>query len=941
MWPLKSTVKHDWVTLKFGNGPVYFSVGDGKAGKCDLKVEADRKDLTKNDAKFFGPPETWGLIESIWNFSEQPKFIDGTQAYKDEEGKIYLFKADTRNWVRRVGEKDAPITLTLDPNWTFNRLEFFDRYYGHTDHKHVRVNVPPMLLEGVKTVNKKGIFEGSGQWVVNPSSIPDAVLAVPWIRQKTDAGKKAEIPDKDCFLRFKTDADTFSVSSDANTRKWDTIPAADNRLKPGVDRLKYYDMPPRWESHKYWTRLGKADKQEGKFWEDWGAADLLRSRAVGDPLIFSLDDIIITDAAFNPVKLDTKDRFAFLYHRFKPDYDQTAKDAVSPNGVIKPDASEPYYSSTKLKGDKFNYLTDYPNWVRLIAGVGCLYDAFDKRTISGVLGARAAVKWYDPVVSGIRPPKVSEKWPTGFAAWQTAKNKTHFVIEPYYGQQCHRTDFQYLSNVDDRIGRFDMALVRNCDRLGTKEFFLSMQYFRLFFNFLSAADAQTLTNNGTPTQPSGLAGGAQTTYKQTACVSLMDRWNGNDNANKSRAEIVPQDSTQNLTGEILWFVQPAMGLPDAHFRVDISNMGAGARASMGSSDGTGTVDDTYAGPARQYNTANAYVLGHELGHAGSMPDEYGEWWNNCSHNKDGISCNSPGDAFVDEGRDFDLAASLYSAADPPYPMMTMTVEMRNRYFWHNAEFARKFISQPMFAKYSTYGEYKVPGHPAYPRKTYTYWPIGAAMNQALGAKGKADIYLHAAGKERFTVDLLPKGVWDSFLSLLLKLGLYETTANASQIDLVRDSIRSTILAYNQKYYGSGTAKVVTDTGNQNFNYARTVFRFSPRFLVDPIDPAASNAATYAADVANLLNTFKVHFSIQVKDAKAGAQGFDAKTSKYDLVVDYGDPNVVNTVSSWTEQYFREMLGLVYDPKNPNKIAASDLKSVASAVFTSGVDVKDL
>jgi hypothetical protein len=150
-----------------------------------------------------------------------------------------------------------------------------------------------------------------------------------------------------------------------------------------------------------------------------------------------------------------------------------------------------------------------------------------------------------------------------------------------------------------------------------------------------------------------------------------------------------------------------------------------------------------------------------------------------------------------------------------------------------------------------------------------------------------------------------------------------------------------MLAYNQKYYAAGTSQVTTDAGNQNFTYNRTVFRLSPRFLVNPVDATASNAKTYAADFTNLLNTFGVHFTIHAKDAKAGTQGFSAATSKYELIVDYADPNIANTIASWTEQYFREMLGLAYDAKNPNTITAADLKTIAGAVFTSNADVKNI
>ena len=100
----------------------------------------------------------------------------------------------------------------------------------------------------------------------------------------------------------------------------------------------------------------------------------------------------------------------------------------------------------------------------------------------------------------------------------------------------------------------------------------------------------------------------------------------------------------------------------------------------------------------------------------------------------------------------------------------MAVEMRNRYFWHNTEYARKQLGVPLFSKHNTYPEYKVPGHPNYPDSSYTYWPIRDKMGLTSGTKhGNVDIYLHALGKERFTQALMAGGPWDGMVSVLIKI----------------------------------------------------------------------------------------------------------------------------------------------------------------------------
>jgi hypothetical protein len=855
--------KWEWFTFKFGKDKNFISNSDGKATTTELKPWADQEALEQAGAKFFGPPQSWSLVESVWKFSKNPQYIDGAEAYKEGEGKIYVYDAGANNWVRRIGEKGAPMEMVLDPHWQFLRFEFFDRYYGHTDHGHERVNTPSMSVEGYWGTGGKLDREGTSHWTLSPESVKDSVHCLPWIRQKTEGGAPVEKPDQDSLIQFARAEDTFVVSSDANTRKLETVPAADKRLDAGVDRLKLYDLPPVWKSKGYWTRYLKGpNAYDAKFWEEWSQPDLVKSRSKKTPMIFSLDDIVLADAASVPLTLKKDDRFAIFYHRFAKEYNE--KGNVTEEGVYMPDPDAPYFSNIERKGGDFNYIADYPNWVRLVAGLASCFDVFDQRTATKVFGARAGVRWYDAVASAT---------PAGTAlpGFVADVEKPYFVIGPEWGQKHASTSdpFKGAATAIQRIGRFDMVLVRCADRLSdNKELFLNMQYFRLNYNFLAAAPA----NASVGAAGSVHAGTKGTKFIRDGLQALMQRWNGYDKGvNESRAVLVPQDDAAMRQGEVLYFLQPSDALNGAHFRMDVFKGTADDRAFMDSQNGVGQVTDADFKADGSF-TANSFTLAHELGHGGSMPDEYGEWWERCNHFGPGITNNIPADPFVDEGRDFDLAASLYGGGTTPYPIMTMAVEMRNRYFWHNAEYARMHLKIPFFVKHGAYTEYKVPGHPNYPASNYTYWPIRDSMNLASGNHGKVDVYLHALGKERFSQDLMPKGPWDGILSVLIKIDL--TVPAGLNVTDVRDVIRNAILAFNQTFSATGTTKVATDPAGTNTDLAlaHVVFRFSPRFLISNVNPKQTSflfdpPKTYAADYAGWQGWIGTHFQVNVVDNK--------------------------------------------------------------------------
>lgn len=929
--------KYDWFTLKFGGSKVLISNGDGKKETTELKDFKFKTDLIKKAAKFFSPPTEWGLVESIWKFSEEPKYIDGTVSYKDAEGKIYIFDPPKKNWVRRIGEEKAPLVLTLDPHWQFVRFEYFDRYYGHSDHAHERVNSPTLFVEGYWGPPGKKEREGGGYWTLNAEKVKESVHCLPWVRQKDDKGVKKERPSKDALIMFQTDKGTFVDSKDAKKRVLEILdPVKDaKRLKASADRLKLYDLPEVWKSTNYFARYKDgAGKHPGKFFEDWDDAGYAKSRDPKTPMVFSLDDVVLTNAALNTLKFAATDRFAVFYHRFKPDYNEKAN--VSNEGVYKPDTANQnsFYSDLKFVGKDFNYLTEYPNWVRLIAGVASLFDTFSERTTGAVIGARAGVRWYDAVASGA-PAGGPPPAPPAIA-------KPYFVVQPYYFQENAAHWLKFVpppATPLAHLGRFDQSVLRCCDHLGAKELFLNLNYFRFNYNFLATSTLAGKVNAA-----------KQTTYIDSSAKNLINRWNGNDVASKNRTQFLPQDGKTNVQGESVFFIQPAATTATAHFRLDVDNLGAG-RAWMNGADGTGSIDDNDSKVNGAFGDPNGYVFAHEFGHGASLPDEYGEWWNNCSDWGPGILNNTPGDPFVDEGRDFDLPKVL---AVNRYPLMTMAVEQRNRYFWHNAEFARKYLGVPFYVKQGTYEKYKVPGHPNFPVRSYTYWPVQTALDATRGANGKFDVYLHTAGEERFTKDLLTaqfktKGVFDGFLSVLLKIRILFPGGVGAPAQL-RDIIRNAMLALNGQFYAKGVPNVPTDAGNKDVTLNKVVFRVSPRFLIDPANynprSAADTLIKYTKDFNSLAANVGTHFNTKVIKFVAPPKGVLPPVSGFkapynlDLVVDFAKPTAKADLSAQAKQFFNEMLGVKFDPKHPN-LKNTDLKAIAGLVIKKNADVGKL
>ena len=1079
--------KYDWFTLKFGDGQVLISNGDGTGTSSELKETADAKDLALAGHKYFSPPDTFSLMESIWDLGGPVKFVSGEPAYVKKEAKFYVYKSQGKKWVRRIGEKNAPLVMTLDPHWQFARFEYFDRYYGHPDHDHKRVSIPAVPVEGYYDGNR----DGTGHWLIQPDDRDKTVHCVPWIRQKDAQGDELERPVAKCSLQFATDANTFSSSKDANTRKIEILdPVTDAaRLAPSAARLKLYDLPQVWKTAGYYTRYPDGGNAVGKFYADLTDGIVQKSR--GDPasaLVFSLDDIVLTDAAGAEVALTKDDKVAVFYHRFKPAANAGKTTAI---GLHRPDSAnnQSFYSEYGGQTGQYNYVTDYPNWVRLVVAQGGLYDTFDQRTTgqggNQVYGARAAALWFDPGAGGV---PIGTEVP----ALPPAVNKNYFALQPYYGQDYNARWKQYdpkgfsLSH----IGRFDMALMRCCDRDGDKELAVNMQYFRFNHNWLSppaisnvkygasdteiirfwdtdrqatsgaedvpgkngfgdyaddslvtnhevttdgltpgteyqfrlkAVDADTnttgysgayliatlptaveVTNDpGSPditdimvtpitanaatvqwTQPAAAAGylehgpdatvsagkleakgitdpsfdlappaGSKYYFRvsarqypvkkgearlwrkmdvqwfravkgpfkdsktrlewylddQNADVAkltkeqwieqssrnLINRFNGEDVVNGSRTELRPQDPNAPIWGEVVYFIQPVKNANDGHYELKIGTYG---RCSM-SPTGVGEIDTVGYKPEEQYHL-NSYTFAHELGHGASLPDEYGEDAQWASAGTPGILCNIPGDPFVDEAvTGINLPASIFKAnipaGDAPASMMNEAVEVRNRHYWHNAEFMRKYTNVPLKVKWDKYHDYKVPGHPDFPVKTYAYWPAKAGIDATLGSRGKMDAYIYTAGADAFTQTYVPDGPHDGFLMIVVKMKLIAPAGIEAQL---AGAFRSVILDYNAKYYATGSLDVTTDNGAKPWNFGKCRLQVSPRFL-DANDADAAAVEGWANGV---------HFEVTARDGLFG-EGFHGDY-KLTLATRFKNADALDRLVSQFKQYFTQMVG---------------------------------
>jgi len=874
------------VVVVFADGS-FETLKTGADGRLDFETLRSKKSFTLN-FEFFETP----FLATPKDTTQPERFLSESDIKAVEDGKHFFYSlplnASGKRWELAdwdwtvtgaatfnnqefqnlnntrtvVGSDSAPALLTLNPHWHFYKFTYFDRKLK------VRDSIPAITLEGFRdAAAASGKPDTRSNWTV---AAPKFCQCLPWVQRRA-ANKSAEPkPDNKVLLQFQTDPDTFIEASDSGGRK---ILSGTARNKPEAERLRFYDLPRIWKSRKYFAR--RADN----------TGDLFENRAAegsgaGDPLIFSLDDIVLTDENLTPVTWDpAKDRAAIFSNTFK------AGTNLSSAGMYKPDNSNPGDPDTGTyltqKVDRLtttNYIVDYPDWTRLVIAQGNIFDAFDKRTPDKdgeLVGARAAVNWIDsPLIKA--PGDTSNQFPN--LSPRPAPPGEFCVVEAFY-EQDHPSQPAATASVlsgSNTIGRYDMAILRCCDLEGDVEVAICLQYFRFHFDFNPSFKADFNPNAAV----SGLTGAAARTYIEGALQNMPKRWNGPDGKNTpGPAVIVPQKAGDpKLKIQVLWVAQH---LPKAisHYEIGVfkeTTPNTKIRAFMSSFRGQGVLDITDNAPDPKFagsKLEGRFTFAHESGHGNSLQDEYIETSLNCSYFQDGFKDHVPGDPY-----DFDETA-----------MMRENVKPRPRHFWHIAEWLNSIYKIDFKVKHGSF-EYQLPRHPDHPKhRVLVTWPLDFALNATSGATiphtsrtGNYDAYVFRLGAEEYSATVLDKGPWDSILIVIVKMvfTFLDTNTHATIRDTVSNIAAAITRKFNGKFLTSGTAK--------GEKLARCRLRVSPRFLVRnfsgdtsyknsvgvvarPGPPPVSEAEVYAEKVRDIIALKGKHFEVEIRNS--GSSGW--------------------------------------------------------------------
>ena len=888
-------VANPWqfLTLEFSAPEIpYFiceALGSPPASPPAFQLASNLANATRNRERYFSLPKVWELGQADWS----PPVFGANGSFSPPRGKV----SHTVSPPADIGSAANPIVLVLNPHWKYLQFQYFDRFYGHglmnsppgSGHQR-RISIPPIVLEGFRNDPSASASppDTHSNWTLGADP-KDLVQSLPWIFRRQVDGSPASPPLRGSTvgIRFRTDPAKISAvySQDQTTRIIQNLsppatpPAVGNGpLDPGPNRLRYYDLPRIWKSRNYFAR-GVPDSPPGssppagQFFSDLNVADLARSDNLATPIIFSLDDIILSDPAGNPLPVAATDRIAVVHHRFadrqvSPPAAAAQFANVNTEGVYQPggDASPPGYPYSKIALRKPHYVTDYADWTRLIIAQGNLYDVFGNRTPDSaaadrVIGARAGVRWIDAttapngVASGVH-----------MAGSPPLTQQTFFSIQPFFQQNyiSHSVNPQVAPlNHDEwvtpygvaryQIGRTDLALFRCCDYVNSEEVAVLLRYMKFNFSFVSPPLS---------TSPPAVQMG----WAKRFLDLITQRWNGPDSVvvggvphvlNEQRAWILPSPpNTPLLRAQIITLLQ-CSSAASAHYQV--TPIAPSGRSWMSAWDGTGMLR-TNALPHDSTSGFNGLpgrglAVAHEAGHCGSLQDEYREGE---SESRDWKSLHILGNPYIHDA----------------FGIMNNNWDVRARYFWYCTEWIRRLngMGAMNFRIHhgATESNYILPPYPhnaAARARDFVTHPIRFNFRTPAAGSSCFDSLLYALGADAYSTNVLPSKLGppariDSILIVLLRthFDLNQIPGNPTFQGSVRNFLFSRVqLKVESRLNFKFTANFQTHAAGAP-QFSRCLLHFTPgvaaTFSSPPgsSPPGSTDPAFWTNNVRHLLAT---------------------------------------------------------------------------------------
>jgi hypothetical protein len=975
----RTAVPWAFLTLQFDSAEIPYIVceplGSPPMSPLQYQPASGLAGATAHGERFFSLPQQWDLCQADW--SPPPNFPDNGR-WESPPGRIRHTTSPPNDI--HIGTPAAPIDFVLAPHWHYTRFEFYDRYYGNANldspprpaHQQ-RISIPPIAVQGFRNnVDAAGSPPDThSNWAVDLGG-NSLLQALPFILRRDATGAALSPPSpsgSQLGLRFSNPANTFVYSTTDQSR---VIAVSPPPAAPGPDRLRYYDLPTLWKSRGYYTRrVVSSPPAAGKFFPTLTAAEIASAEQRNSPLVFSLDDMVLctgnaagglTGVLSPPADTASSEpsaRVAIFNHRF----DAKVGTNTNPQGVYKmlsppaPDAFDLPRSDVTVTQ---NYLYDYPDWTRMVTARGNVHDVYDRRTADGmsppnVVGARAAVRWVDatgPQGVGVfsfnpSPPPNTINHADGLplpgrvltgvpARVDIPGANPLFSLQPFYQQfTARRYQVAYNAAQSEQIGRYDAVLLRCCDVQGGNEVAISMRYLRSNFNFA-----------GPLSPPLAVS---QAAYAQGISQNVANRWSGNDpNVNQYRTNFTPQTSPPPsppvpLRVDAVWFPQ-SVSRNRAHFAVDLWDQ---PRDKRGSQSGDGK-----SGP-RSYQSDGApnygYAAAHETGHMGGLPDEYNERWNGASYQQISLKQNLPGDPYEPDGRT-ETGRTAGSA------MMNGNMRVRNRYFWHEAEWVRQIVGTPLKVNLqdiggTLYDSFVLPQH-ATAGRTYYPWPLQGMRDQVVSPPvfsppapvmayptnwGCYDLFLYALGKDHYSANMIPHASppapFDGILVIALKITctVFPSAVPPTRADENGWKVQTL------EHLAAGTRSIFNNRWGFSGNFAAPNWAFNkglilvvPQFVVENYPAAADGTAPDAATlgIANSVkNTFGVNYQLQV-DTSPPANNWSPPGMRLLMnVQNFGQLDALFAAE------VPRMLGI---NKAPGALTAADLQPIVQIVLPGAV-----